>query len=90
MAENTLKFNIESVEAFVAFVEQFKCSVDNPDVGCLIKLQIHKHSRTFRKREVKICRFSYPFPPYSKTLILEQLETEKVYKLYQILQKNEC
>ena len=54
LAENTLKLNIESVEAFVAFVEQFNCSVDNPAVGCLIKLQIHKHSRTFRKREVKI------------------------------------
>ena len=59
--ENAPQFNVETGEAIAAYVEQFlKCYIDNPIVGCLIELQIHKHSSTCRKREDKLCRFGYP------------------------------
>ena len=47
--ENAPKFNKESDEVIAAYVDKFlKCSIDKPDVGSLIELQIHKHPRTCR------------------------------------------
>ncbi|MCG7875518.1 MAG: AAA family ATPase [Candidatus Thiodiazotropha endolucinida] len=88
--QNAPKFNVDSDAELAAYVDQYlKCSIDNPNLSGLIELQIHKHSRTCRKRDDKICRFGYPLPPLSKTMVLQPLETEKdkYYKLYQNIQK---
>jgi hypothetical protein len=88
--ENAPKFKVNSDDELAVYVDQFlKCSINNPDLGRLIELQVHKHSRTCRKREDKICRFGYPLPPLPKTMVLQPLETEKdkYNKLYQNLQK---
>ena len=88
--ENSPKFKVNSDDELAVYVDQFlKCSINNPDLGRLIELQVHKHSRTCRKREDKICRFGYPLPPLPKTMVLQPLETEKdkYNKLYQNLQK---
>ena len=88
--ENAPKFNVDSNEDLTAYVDQFlKCCINNADLGSLVDLQIHKHSRTCRKREDRICRFGYPLPPLPRTMILDPLETDKdkYLKLYQNLQK---
>ena len=54
----------------------------------LIELQVHKHSRTCRKKEDKICRFGFPLPPLPKTMVLEPLESDvdKYKRMYIKLQ----
>lgn len=76
--ENAPKFNVHSNKNVTAYVDQFlTCSIDNPDVGHLIDMQVHKHSRTCRNKENKICHFGYPLPPLQKTMVLDSLEVER-------------
>ena len=55
----------------------------------LIELQVHKHSRTCKKKEDKICRFAFPLPPLPKTMVLEPLESDvdKYKRMYFKLQR---
>ena len=41
-----------------------------------VDLQVHKHSKTCRKKGHPICRFGFPLPPFQKTIILEPLEID--------------
>ena len=91
----------------IKFIDQYvSCSsnVDN-SLKQLIKLQTHKHSKTCRKRGKSICRFGYPIPPMSKTIILtpfpnddnnreesnseERKNLEKMYKKITSVMKDE-
>ena len=88
--ENSPKFNVNTNEEIASYVDKFiQCSLDDQDVQHLTEIQVHKHSRTCRKKEDKICRFGYPLPPLPYTMVLDPLETdkEKYYKLYTQLQK---
>ncbi|XP_053402924.1 uncharacterized protein LOC123548901 [Mercenaria mercenaria] len=88
--KNAPKYKVDSINDLTTYVDQYlTCSVSNPAVGSLVEIQTHKHSRTCRKREDRLCRFGYPLPPIPKTMILEPLETDrdKYHKLYQQLQK---
>lgn len=88
--KNSPKYNFNTNADITAYVDQYlQCTVDDPDTGHLTDLQIHKHSRTCRKKVDKICRFGYPLPPLPSTMVLDPLDTDKdkYYKLYQALQK---
>ena len=88
--ENAPKFNVNFEEDIVAYVDKYlQCCIDDQDMENLVDMQIHKHSRTCRKKQDKICRFGYPLPPLSKTMILEplQIDKDKYTILYQEIQK---
>ncbi|XP_060603693.1 uncharacterized protein LOC132756597 [Ruditapes philippinarum] len=88
--ENAPKLNVDSNEEIAAYVDQYlKCSINNEFVGALVDIQIHKHSRTCRKKQDRICRFGYPLPPLQKTMVLFPLENdkEKYLKQYEKIQK---
>ena len=87
--ENSPKFNVDSIDDITGFVDTYlKCSSDNEHMKGLIELQVHKHSRTCRKKEDKICRFGFPLPPLPKTMVLEPLESDvdKYKRMYIKLQ----
>ncbi|XP_060573123.1 uncharacterized protein LOC132731041 [Ruditapes philippinarum] len=88
--ENAPKLNVDSIEEIAAYVDQYlKCSINNEFVGALVDIQIHKHSRTCRKKQDQICRFGYPLPPLQKTMVLFPLENDKdkYLKQYAKIQK---
>jgi len=88
--ENAPKFGVNSNEEISLYVNQFfHCCSKNDALGSLNELQFHKHSRTCRKRDDKLCRFGYPLPPLPETMVLDPLEEDKdkYYKFYQNLQK---
>jgi hypothetical protein len=88
--ENSPKMNENSVEEIIEFIDKYlTCSSDQSDFQNLVELQTHKHSRTCRKKEDKVCRFGFPLPPLSRTMLLQPLESDvsKYRKKYQELQK---
>ena len=53
------------------------CSSDVPEAHKqYIQYQIHRHSRTCQIGNTHKCRFSFPIPPMSKTVILEPIDFE--------------
>ena len=71
------KLMSNSHEEITSFVDQYlKCSSGHDDNQDFVQLQVHKHSRTCRKKEDNICRFGYPLPPLAKTMVLEPLESD--------------
>ena len=88
--ENSPKLNVNTNAEITAFVDKYlQCSVDDQEMKHLTNIQIHKHSRTCKKKVDKICRFGYPLPPLPCTMVLTPLEADqdKYCKLYQNLQK---
>ena len=88
--ENAPKYNSSTNEEITTYVDKYlKCCSDEAHLHDLIQLQIHKHSRTCRKKADRICRFGYPLPPLNRTIILEPLDTdvEKYKKMYEKIQK---
>ena len=74
--ENAPCYKIASDEEVVKYIDKHvSCSLDSKPKD-LLNLQIHKHSKTCRKKGHPICRFGFPLPPLPKTMILEPLETE--------------
>ncbi|KAK3097672.1 hypothetical protein FSP39_011969 [Pinctada imbricata] len=70
-------------------IKYVTCSNGNDNLSGLIELQTHKHSKTCRKKGKAVCRFGFPLPPLSKTMLLEPLETdvEKYKKKYDEIQE---
>ena len=64
-----------SCEQITEFIDTYvSCSRDVPDeLQHLLQLQLHRHSKTCRKKGKAICRFNFPIPPMSKTMVLEPL-----------------
>ena len=55
----------------------FSCSSDVPeDHKEYVQYQIHRHSRTCHLGNTQKCRFSFPIPPMSKTVIREPIKVE--------------
>ena len=66
-----------SEEEIVRFVDQYlTCKADNEETANLVSLQIHKDSRTCRKKGKPVCRFGFPVPPLPRTMLLYPLEGE--------------
>ena len=86
------KYNESPIEDVISFIDKYvSCSEDVPeDMKDLVKLQVHRHSKTCRKKGKAICRFGFPQPPMSKTQILEPLldeDLEDYKKKYENIQK---
>lgn len=58
------------------YIDKFiSCSLDVcEEEKQYVQLQLHRHSRTCRKRGAAICRFNYPIPPFPVTCILGPLK----------------
>jgi hypothetical protein len=63
--------------------------VPQTEFKAVLSLQMHKHSKTCRKKGHPICRFGFPLPPLPRVMILEPLETEtdKYKTIYREIQK---
>ena len=84
----TLEKNTE--EEIVQFVDKhITCSADDAESAYLVELQIHKHSKTCRKKRKAICRFGFPLPPLPETMLLYPVEeeVEQFKKKYTELQR---
>ena len=67
--ENAPKLNKHTNEEIAAYVDKFlQCSNSEDEIKHLTDLQVHKHSRTCRKKQDKLCRFGYPLPPLQRLL----------------------
>ena len=83
--ENIPTLENNSDEVIVQFVDQYlTCSADNKEIANLVNLQIHKHSRTCRKKRKPVCRFGFPLPPLPKTILIYPFteDVEKYKKKY--------
>ncbi|XP_062603984.1 uncharacterized protein LOC134265790 [Saccostrea cucullata] len=72
------KFKEDPVSEIAQFIDKYVyCSANcDDDDREFVDLQIHKHSRTCRKKGKDICRFGFPQPPMDSTLILEPLTAD--------------
>ncbi|VDI66528.1 Hypothetical predicted protein [Mytilus galloprovincialis] len=87
--ENAPVYESDSNEEVVAFIDKYvSCSLLEND--SLVNLQVHKHSKTCRKKGHPICRFGFPLPPMKATVILEPLgendDIEKYKAIYKEIQ----
>ena len=85
--ETAPKYGESSVEEITQFIDKFvSCSLDvDEDLAQFDQFQTHKHSKSCRKNGKPICRFGFPLPSMSHTVILEPLEgdvwhSKKVYE----------
>ncbi|MCG8076810.1 MAG: AAA family ATPase [Candidatus Thiodiazotropha taylori] len=88
--ENSPKFEKNSDEEIVKFVDQYlTCSIEHDDISDLVDLQMHKHSKSCRKKGNAICRFGFPLPPLPRTMLLHPLqeEVDEYKRKYTELQK---
>ena len=75
--ENAPTLETNSEKEIVQFVDKYlTCNTDNEKTANLVGLQSHKHSRTCRKKGKPICRFGFPLPPLSRTMLLYPLEED--------------
>ncbi|KAL9956638.1 hypothetical protein ACROYT_G038144 [Oculina patagonica] len=76
--KNAPQYGENANNDIVKFVDSYvACKVDSNELGDLVNLQRHRHSRTCKKQGHKICRFNFPLPPMPRTMILEPLYDEK-------------
>ncbi|CAC5416131.1 unnamed protein product [Mytilus coruscus] len=71
--------NPNTVNDIVRLNEENNTSLDN--------LQVHKHSKTCRKKGHPICRFGFPLPPMKETVILEPLKENDDIEKYKVIYK---
>ena len=73
------RYASSSAEEIITYIDQMiSVSADVPEeYKQYLALQKHKHSKSCRKGGTKpICRFGFPIPPMSKTMILEPLDPD--------------
>ena len=87
--ENALIYKKDSEEKIVEYIDKHVSCSKTIEFEDLVKLQVHKHSKTCRKKGHPVCRFGFPLPPMQNTVILEPLESEvdKYKNLYNEMQK---
>ena len=78
---NVPNYNTHTIEEVTAFVDKYvSCNKDSNEQ--LVEFQVHKHSKSCRKKEKAVCRFGFPAPPMNKTTILEPLSDPSAKKQY--------
>ncbi|XP_069108223.1 uncharacterized protein [Argopecten irradians] len=72
------KYKEDSNDKIAEYVEHYtSCHSNVPDnLKSLVDIQTHKHSKTCRKKGKAVCRFGFPLPPMSRTMILEPLDED--------------
>ena len=77
--KNAPEYGRDCDEDIIKFVDSYiSCKADSDDLGELVNLQRHKHSKTCKKKGRAICRFNFPSPPMPRTMILEPLSETDV------------
>ena len=66
--------NDEEIEAYVDQYITADTQEKDPLMKPLVNLQLHKHSKTCKKGGKTVCKFGFPLPPLSRTMLLEPLE----------------
>ncbi|XP_071176458.1 uncharacterized protein [Mytilus edulis] len=85
--ENAPVYESNSNEDVVAFIDRYvSCSLSENDTS-LVNLQVHKHSKTCRKKGHPICRFGFPIPPMKATVMLEPLKENDDIEKYKAIYK---
>ncbi|XP_063442198.1 uncharacterized protein LOC134722507 [Mytilus trossulus] len=85
--ENAPVYESDSNEDVVAFIDKYvSCSLLENNTN-LVNLQVHKHSKTCRKKGHPICRFGFPLPPMKATVILEPLKENDDIEKYKAIYK---
>ena len=76
--ENAPEYDETDNDTVARFYDNIiSCSSDVPEAHKLyIQYQIHRYSRTCHVGNASKCRFSFPRPPMSKTVILEPIDFE--------------
>ena len=55
------QYGKDSNDDIVKFVDKYvSCKADSDELGDLVNLQRHRHSKTCKKQGHKICRFNFP------------------------------
>ena len=86
-----LSWKKNTEEEIIQFVDNYlTCSTDDGEIGELVELQSHKHSKSCRKKGKAICRFGFPLPPLPRTMLLHPLDEdiEKYKTKHSELQKS--
>ncbi|CAC5416142.1 unnamed protein product [Mytilus coruscus] len=61
--------------------------LDEENNTSLVNFQVHKHSKTCRKKGHPICRFGFPLPPMKETVLLEPLKENEDIEKYKAIFK---
>lgn len=68
------KYGIETNEELVSFIDEYvTCNKPPVLVNHTVNLQFHSHANTCRKKAQGVCRFGFPLPPMSRTMILTRI-----------------
>ena len=72
-------------KALIEFIDRYVTCENSEAIGDLVELQVHSHSRTYKKNKKPVCRFGYPIPPMEEKVISQALyvdvnEDEKLHK----------
>lgn len=65
------------------YIDRYICCTmpdDSDPFSNLVKLQVHRHSHTCKRKKQKSCRFGYPKPIFPKTILLEPLSEAEFTK----------
>ena len=83
------KYNQDQKDDITQYIDKHVSCSWSSEAKDLVSLQIHKHSKTCRKKGQPVCRFGFPLPPMRKTTILEPLDEDiQEYKdLYKQIQE---
>ena len=71
------EYGKSSNEEIAKFVDKYiTCQKpeNSSEMEDLVNLQTHRHAKTCKKGEHKVCRFNFPLPPVPRTMILTPLE----------------
>jgi hypothetical protein len=87
--EDAPKYKENPNEDIVEYIDKHVSCNLSDEFKDLIALQVHKHSKTCRKKGHAICQFGFPLPPMKKTVILEPLDecVEKHKSMYKEIQE---
>ena len=72
--KNAPEYGKDSDDDIAKFVDSYvSCCANSDELTDLVNLQRHRHSKTCKKKGHNACRFNFPLPPMSRTMILEPL-----------------
>ena len=84
---NAPVYKKDSNEQVVKYIDPHVSCCKSTHHDNLVSVQVHKHSKTCRKKGHPICRVDFLLPPLKETVILEPLETD--IEKYNFLYKEE-
>ena len=61
----------QEYDDIIKYVDKHITCAKDQNIESLIKLQSHRHTFTCRKSKTDACRFGFPKPPMSKTMLLK-------------------